>query len=360
MRRLAQYRVGVTHLLSMRALAIEGHGLENLGLIQVDDPIPGPGEVIVSLRAAALNHLDVWTLHGIAHVEPSFPHTLGADGAGLIETIGEGVTGMRPGTRVLINPALSCGACEFCRAGEQSLCTTFRMLGEHVSGTLAERVKIPAGNVFPVPEHLSMTEAAALGVTFITAYRMLFTRGRLQPGEWVLVTGIGGGLAISALQLARPVAGRVYVTSSSEEKIHRALELGADGGVNYSEQDVGKSVRALTAKRGVDVVIDSAGGAALDSATRALRKGGRLVNAGGTAGAMAEINVGRLFWNQLEVIGSTMGSNSDVANMLRMVAGTKLRPIIDKVFSFDEAAEAVKYLESQEQFGKVVVSFEPD
>lgn len=340
----------------MKALTIDGYGLDNVAVRDVPAPEPGPGEVTVAVKAAALNHLDLWTLRGTLGVEHRFPHALGADGAGAVEAVGEGVPpGIRRGDRVLVNPALSCGVCERCRAGEQSECATFRMLGEHEPGTVAELVRVPAGNVFPIPEHLDFAEGAALGVTFITAYRMLFDRGAMKPGEWVLVTGIGGGLALSLFQLARPAAGKVFVTSSTDEKLARAAELGADGGVNYREEDVGRAVRRLTGKRGVDLVADSAAGPSLEPSLRALRKGGRVVVAGATAGATAEVDVRRIFWNQLSVIGSTMGSVGNVSDMLRLVAGTKLRPIVDRVVRLDEAGDALRLLDAGGQFGKIVV-----
>jgi NADPH:quinone reductase-like Zn-dependent oxidoreductase len=339
----------------VKALVLQGHGgIDRVEVSDLPEPRPGPGEVTVRMRAGALNHLDLWTIEGLPGIEPHFPHVLGADGAGEILEAGEGVS-LKAGSRVVVNPALHCGECEFCRAGEQSLCTTFRMMGEHESGTFAEVVPVPATNVFPIPEHLSFAQAAALGVTTITAYRMLFTRGRLRPGEWVLITGIGGGLALSLLTLARPVAGRIFVTSSSEKKLERALTMGAHHGIDYRAEDVGRAVRALTGKRGVDLVADSAGGSALDPSIRALRKGGRLVIAGGTAGRKAELDVARLFWNQLEVIGSTMGSDSDVSDMLRMVAGSRIEPVIDRTFTLEEGADALRYLSDQEQFGKVVL-----
>lgn len=342
----------------MKALAIDGYGFEHVKLTDVTEPEPGAGEVTVRLRAAALNRLDLWTLSGDLDIKHDFPHILGADGAGEIAAVGEGVRGIKEGASVFINPGLSCGSCEFCRAGEQSLCPSFSLLGEHRSGTLAELVTVPAANVFPFPRHLSFVEAAALGLTAITAYRMLFARAHFKPGEWILVTGIGGGLALALLTMARPVAGRLFVTSSSQYKIDKALEVGADAGVNYKDEDVGKAVRRLTAKRGVDVVADSAGGPSLDGSLRALASGGRIVIAGATAGGRSEINVSRLFWNQLQIIGSTMGSNDDVANMLRMVAGTELRPVIDRSYSIADAAGALRYLESGEQFGKVVVEID--
>ena len=341
----------------MRALTIDGYGLDAAAVRDVPRPAPGPGEVTVAVAAAAFNHLDLWTLKGALDIEHRFPHVLGADGAGVVEDVGEGAPpGLRPGDRVLINPAISCGVCERCRAGQQSECTRFQMLGEHVPGTFGEAVAVPAANVFPIPEHLGFEEAAALGVTFITAYRMLFSRGRMTPGEWVLVTGIGGGLALSLFQLARLTAGKVFVTSSASEKIERAVELGADGGVNYRDEDVGRAVRRLTGKRGVDLVVDSAAGPSLDGSLRALRKGGRVVIAGATAGTTAEIDVRRVFWNQLSIVGSTMGSVADVSDMLRLVAGTKLRPIVDRVVPLDEAPAALGLLEAGGQFGKIVVT----
>lgn len=343
----------------MKALSIDGYGYEHVALRDVSDPEPGPLDVVVRLEAAALNHLDLWTLTGALDIPHDFPHVLGADGAGRIESVGSEVQGFRPGDLTVIDPSLSCGRCELCRAGEQATCTTFRLLGEHVSGTFAERVVVPAGNVYPFPQHLSFAEAAALGVTFITAYRMLFTRGGLQPGEWVLITGIGGGLALSLLQLALPVAGRIFVTSSSSDKVDRAVELGAEAGVNYKDEDVGKWVRRVTHKRGVDLVVDSAGGTALDAGLRSLRKGGRLVNAGATAGRAAEIDVRRIFWNQLTLLGSTMGNPTDVANMLRAVGGTKLRPLIDRRFNLEQGVDALHRLEDDDRFGKVVLEIGP-
>jgi NADPH:quinone reductase-like Zn-dependent oxidoreductase len=341
----------------VKAIALSDYGLDNARLTDVDRPEPGAGEVAVRVRAVGLNRLDLWTAQGTLPLEHDFPHVLGADAAGEIEELGEGVRAPAPGSKVIVNPGISCGACEFCRAGEQSLCTTFEILGEHVGGSLAERIVVPVANVFPMPQHLSFAQAAALGITFVTAYRMLFPRGRFVPGEWLLITGIGGGLALSLFQLALPGAGKIFVTSSSRDKIDKAIALGAEAGVDYTNEDVGKSVRWLTSKRGVDLVVDSASGPTTDSLLRALRQGGRIVIAGATAGGRGEIDLRRVFWNQLEIIGSTMGSVRDFSDMLRLVAGSKLEPIIDKTFAFEDGVAALEYLDSGQQFGKVVVEF---
>lgn len=341
----------------MKAIAIEGYGEPEVArLIEMPEPVAQPGHVVVRMHAAALNHVDLWTSSGALGFDIGFPFVLGADGAGVVSSVGEGVEHVQVGDHVLIDPGLSCGRCEQCRTDEQSQCVRFRMLGEHVDGTFAEFVRLPASNVFRFPSHLSFAEAAALGVTFITAYRMLFTQGRLQPGESVLITGIGGGLALSLLQLARPVASEIFVTSSSEEKLQRALALGADEGINYRSEDVGAAVRRATGKRGVDLVADSAGGASVDGSLRSLVKGGRLVISGATAGREATVDLRRLFWNQLHIIGSTMGSRSDIAAMLELVALTGLRPVVDRVFPLEDAAAALRYLGAQTQFGKVVLT----
>lgn len=341
----------------MRALAIEGYGGPEVAkVVELDDPTPGHGEVVVRMEAAALNHLDLWTVGGTLGIEHRFPHILGADGAGEVAAVGDGVaTGIKEGARVVVNGGLSCGACEFCRAGEQSLCVRFKVLGEHVPGTFAEYLKVPATNVYPYPQHLSAEEAAALGLTFLTAYRMLYVRGELRPGEWVGITGIGGGLAQALFQLARPVAGKILVTSSSDEKLARAKEMGADEAVNYATEDQGKQLRHLTGKRGLDLIVDSAGAPSLEMGVRALRKGGRMVIAGATAGAEGKLDMRRLFWNQLRIIGSTMGSNSDMAEMLRFVGGAKIRPAIDRSFKLEEGSDALAYLQTAERFGKIVL-----
>lgn len=340
----------------MRAATINGYGgVDQISVGDIPEPEPGPGEVVVSVRAASLNRLDFWTLTGALGLDLEWPHVLGADAAGEISAVGPGVQGLRTGMKVMVNPGISCRMCERCRAGEHSECIRFRILGEHLPGTFAEKVRVPEHNVYPFPAQLSWSEAASLGITFTTAYRMLFSRAGMRPGDWLLITGIGGGLALSLLQLARPIAGRIFVTSSSPQKLAKAMELGADDGIDYSSEDVGAAVRRLTGKRGVDIVADSAGGPSLESCVRALTPGGSVVIAGATSTPKAEIDLRRVFWSQASVIGSTMGSDKDVADMLRAIAGARLRPIVDRTMPLDRAADAVEHLESPDRFGKVVL-----
>ncbi|MFN2526689.1 MAG: zinc-binding dehydrogenase [Actinomycetota bacterium] len=340
----------------MKAIAIRGYGgVEQVELVDLPEPEPGPDEVVVRLRAAALNHLDLWTLSGTLALTIQFPFTLGADGAGEVVATAASVRGVKVGANVLINPGISCRECEQCRAGEESRCVNFRLLGRHVPGTFAQFVRVPSTNVWPIPEHLSMAQAAALGVTFGTAYRNLFTVGRLMAGESLLITGIGGGLALSLFQLGRPIAEKLFVTSSSSKKLDRAAALGADAGINYKDEDVAAAVRALTDGRGVDLIVDAAGGDTIDTSLQCLRPGGRLVISGATAGAEGRFNLRRLFGQHFHIIGSTMASDRDFSEMLRELTARRIEPVIDRTFPLAEAADALAYLESQSQFGKVVL-----
>ena len=241
----------------MLAVTVRAHGgPEQILIDDVPRPEPpGPRDVVVALKAAALNHLDLFVLAGLPGVPPAFPHVAGADGAGVVEAVGAEVTDVAPGDRVVLNPGLSCHACEYCRAGEHSLCTTFRLLGEHVGGTFTEAIRVPAVNVARIPASVPWPEAAAYPLTFLTAWRMVVTRAAVRPGETVLVWGIGGGVALAALAIAKLRGARVLVTSSSARKRERALALGADAALDHAAGDVPREVRELTGKRGVDVVI---------------------------------------------------------------------------------------------------------
>ncbi len=341
----------------MKAAFFREHGgLDRIMYGDVPAPAAGPGQVRVRVRAGALNHLDIFARNGIPGISLAFPHVLGSDGAGTVESVGPGVTRVKEGDEVVLNPGINCGACEFCLAGEHSLCVTFHLIGEHIAGTFAEYVVVPALNAYPKPKALSWEEAAAFPLAFLTAWRMLVTKGRVKPGESLLVIGIGGGVSLAALQIAKMLGLVVGVTSGSAAKLERARELGADFGIDHSAADFSREVRKLTGKRGVDIVLDSVGKATWKRSIASLAKGGRLLTCGATTGPDPEEDLARIFWNQLTVYGSTMGTHAEFAGMLRMFADGRLRPVVDKVFPLSEAREAQRRLEEKKQFGKIVLT----
>ena len=347
----------------MRAFVLTGHGdLSRLTLADVPAPeVRGPLDVRIRLRAAALNHLDLWTVRGLPGLSLQFPHVLGGDGAGIVESVGNGVTRVKPGDAVLFNPGLSCYRCEYCHAGEHSLCVDYRLLGEHVAGTLAEYIVMPEPNVFPIPTppapHAPITfpEAAAFSLVTLTAWRMVMTRARVRPGETVLVWGIGGGLANTAMRVAKLAGAFVIATSSSAVKLARAKELGADVTLDHTAVDVAREVRALTGKRGADVVIEHVGEATWEQSLRALGRGGRVVTCGGTTGPMLTVDVRRLFWYQWDILGSTMGSAEEYRTVVQLLGQGHLRPLVDSVVPLADARRAFERLSAGDQMGKVVV-----
>jgi NADPH:quinone reductase-like Zn-dependent oxidoreductase len=340
----------------MKAVFLEGHGgMDKVRYGDLPDPAPGPGQVRVRVRAAALNHLDIFVRNGIPGIDLAFPHVMGSDGAGTVDAVGSGVSRIREGDAVVLNPGINCGTCEFCLAGEHSLCVTFRLLGEHVPGTFAERVVAPASSVHPKPEGLPWDEAAAFPLTFLTAWRMLVTKAQVRPGESLLVIGIGGGVAVAALQIAKMLGLTVFVTSGSMEKLERAKALGADAGIDHAADDFSREARALTGNRGVDIVLDSVGMATWRKSIASLAKGGRLLTCGATTGPHPETDLVRIFWNQLTVFGSTMGTHGEFASMLKMFRDGRIRPVVDRVFPLAEAGEALRRLEERGQFGKIVL-----
>ena len=347
----------------MRAWVIRATGgLDRLERAEVPDPGSlGPCDVRIALRAAALNHLDLFTVHGLPH-EYRFPHIVGSDGAGVVAAVGAGVRSVRPGDHVMINPGIADYTCAYCRAGEHSLCVNYRLLGEHLPGTIADAIVVPEQNVALVPtlpQPLTWPEAAAFSLVTITAWRMVVTRARVQPRETVLIWGVGGGVALTALRIAKLKGARVIVTSSQDAKLEQALRLGADVTLNHRTQRVSQEVRALTDKRGADVVIDSVGEATWDESLRALGRGGRLVTCGGTSGPSLKLDVRRLFWYQWSILGSTMGSDAEYREIVRVLGTGELRPIVDRVFPFSDVRAAFERLERGEQMGKVAVSVAP-
>jgi NADPH:quinone reductase-like Zn-dependent oxidoreductase len=331
-------------------------GLDQLRIQDVPRPtLANPDDVLVRLHAAALNRLDLWVIQGLPGVRYSFPHIPGADGAGVIEATGPAVQGLAVGERVLLNPGRSCGHCEWCLAGEQPLCPAFGVLGEHHPGTLAEYVVVPARNLARVPESMSWGEAASFTLATLTAWRMLITRARLVPGELVLIWGIGGGVSQAALRVARHAGARVVVTSGNEAKLARALALGAEHAINHSSSDVVAEVRALTGRRGVDVVVDSVGEQTWEQSLRCLSRGGRLVTCGGTTGPMVTTDVRKLFWYQWSLLGSTMGNDAEFRAIVRLAGAGALWPEIDTVVPLDQALAGLQRLAAGAQLGKVVV-----
>ncbi|MEO7102474.1 MAG: zinc-binding dehydrogenase [Gemmatimonadaceae bacterium] len=309
-------------------------------------PEPAPGQIRVRILAAALNHLDLFVLRGLPGVNITPPWVMGADAVGIVDGTDE---------LVVVNPGISDGTCEYCLRGEQSLCVRFKLLGEHLPGTIAEHIVVPEANVARIPSDTPIPEAAAFSLSTLTAWRMLVTRAQLRPDEDVLIQGIGGGVAIAALQIAKHIGAHVWVTSSSDAKLARARELGADETLNYNTTDVATEIRARTGKRGVDVVVDSAGQASWQSSLGALGKFGRLVTCGATSGPMVKTDARKLFWNQWSILGSTMGNNAEFATVVNELREQRLLPPVDSVFDITQGRAAFERLENGAQFGKIVV-----
>lgn len=345
----------------MRALTISAHGdLDQLRL-RDDVPVPelrAPTDVRVRVRAAALNHLDLFVVHGLPGVTITPPWILGADAVGEIEAVGSAVTEVGVGARVVVNPGVADRTCEYCLAGEQPLCPRYQLLGEHRQGTLAEYVVVPAANVRPIPDDVPTADAAAFTLVTLTAWRMVLSRARVQAGEDVLIWGIGGGVALAALQICKSLGARVWVTSSSPEKLERARALGADEMLDHRRDDVARIIRDRTGKRGVDVVIDDVGAATWKQSLAALGRRGRLVTCGATSGAVVETDVRRLFWNQWTIMGSTMGNDAEFEAVVEQLRRRRLVPPVDAVFPLSRARQAFERLESANQFGKIVVTID--
>lgn len=340
----------------MKAAVIHEHGGPEV--VQVEDipgPSPGRGEVMLRVLCAGLNHLDIWVRKGRPGAGRQTTHVLGADAVGVVEQVGEGVECPKVGDQVILNPGLSCGCCEFCRRGEQSTCASFGIVGLSRSGTFAERTVVPAGNCYPRPAHMSDEQAGAFALVYVTAWRMLVTRAGLRPGETVLIHGIGGGAALAALQFAKLTGAEVFVTSSANDKLSRARDLGADRTLNYKLANVAEWIKLETAGRGVDVAVDAVGAATWPLDFACVRKGGRVVLCGVTTGAKAESDLQALYWNQLTVLGSTMGSDEDFRQMLRAVNANRITPVVDKVFPLAQVREAMERMETGRQFGKIAL-----
>lgn len=325
-------------------------GPEALELVDVDEPQPGPGQLRIKLEYSGLNHLDLWVSRGLPKPH-HLPHILGADAAGRVEAIGKGVSGFEIGDEIIIDPSMSCGTCEHCVRDDIVYCADYKILGEHMDGTLTEAVVIPTINAVRKPKAMPWDVAGSFGLVTVTALRML-ERVNLRQGERVLVVGIGGGVSAAAMSLALGIEAEVYVTSRSQGKIDWAVEQGATGGF-LSDDEFGKEMAAVG---GADVVIENVGPATLGQSMKAAVRGGRIAICGGTSGPRFELNLPYLFFKQLEIVGSSMGTHAQFARATQYVGSGQAKAYVDRTFAFDELPQAMAYLDSGEQVGKVAIS----
>jgi len=342
----------------VKAVAFYEHGpLDNVRYTEVDEPPIGPDEVLLATKAVALNRLDLWVLAGWPGLNLKLPHIMGSDGAGVVAQVGANVTDFSVGDRVAVNPALFCGQCAYCRRGQSNMCQQFAILGEHVDGFFAEYTAVPARNLLKLPDHVTFAAAAATSLVFLTAWHSLIKAGGLQAGESVLIVGAGGGVNTASIQIAKLAgAGPIYVVGSSDEKLALARELGADVTINRQAEDWGKAVFKATNRQGVDVVVDNVGAATYMLSLRALKRGGRLLTVGNTSGPKFEIDNRLLFGKHLRIIGSTMGTSTDYAEVMGLVFNGRLRPIIDTIYPLAEGPAALRHMQDGRFSGKLVLS----
>src|SRR5713101_7659203 len=340
----------------MKAIVFHQHGgPEVLRFTDAPGPEIRPNEVLVHVKACALNHLDLWVRRGIPGVSFPLPHIPGSDISGEIAQTGADVSTVRVGQKVVLAPGVSCGKCAACVSGQDNRCRQFTNLGYMIDGGCAEFVRAPEVNCLPYPENLSFEEAASIPLVFQTAWHMLLARAELQPGETALILGAGSGVGSAAIQVAKFFGAIVIATAGSDAKLEKAKELGADHLINHKTQKIRDEVRRITNKRGVDVVFEHVGTATWDDSLASLALGGRLVTCGATTGYDAKIDLRFLFSRQLSLLGSYMGTKSELHSLMRLVASGRFKPIVDRVFPLAEAAAAHTYLESSSQFGKVVL-----
>ena len=340
----------------MRAIGFYEHGgPEVIRILDIPQPTPAPDEVLIRVHYAALNRLDDWVRRGWPGLNLALPHVLGSDMAGEIVALGSHVRGWNVGDRVVANPGIWCTRCEWCERGEHSLCVNYGLLGEHFPGVYAEYVTIPERNLVRVPEGFPLEKAAAAPLVYLTAWRMLFTRAGLRPGERVLVVGAGGGVNSAAIQLAKMAGAVVYVAAGGPEKVRYARDLGADVVYDYRTEEWWKAVYRDTGKRGVDVVVDNVGEATFPHSLRALARGGRLVTVGATTGPRSGADIRLIFWKQISIIGSTMGSQSEFRAAMQAVFRGQVDPPIDSIWPMEAYPEALSRMIKGEHMGKIVL-----
>jgi NADPH:quinone reductase-like Zn-dependent oxidoreductase len=342
---------------TMQAIRVSDHGgYEQLELCELPLPEPGPGELRVRVRAIGLNHLDVWLRRGVPGHKFPLPLIPGSDGCGVVDALGPGVDGPAVGEEVIVFPGASCGHCARCLEGRDQLCADYHILGEARDGLCSEYAVVPRANVHVRPESISVEQAAAFPLAFQTAWNMVVRRAHVQPAETVLVQAAGSGVSSAAIQICKLFGAKVITTAGSPEKCARALELGADHAIDYRAEDFAKAVRQLTAKRGVDVVIEHVGGETFEHSIRCLAWGGRLVTCGATTGTDVRLHLGQLFFKSLSLLGSTMGSKGDLVRVTELVARSSLTPTLGRVLEgLESVAEGQRLLEERAVFGKVIV-----
>ncbi len=336
------------------AIFYEFGGPEVLRYEDLPEPTPRKDEVLVRVKACAMNHLDLWVRKGISPVR--LPHILGSDIAGEIVEVGEYVTGFHPGQRVLLAPMHFCNHCEHCVSGRQNFCREFTVLGNLVDGGNRELIAAPAVNVIPIPDSLGFNEAASVPLVFLTAFHMLTGRASVRPGHTVLVLGANSGVGIAAIQIAKLFQATVIATAGDEHKMQKARELGADYVINHYQEKIGDEARKLTNKAGVDIVIEHVGAATWTESMKALKLGGTLVTCGATTGPQANIDLRFLFSRQQTVLGSYMGMMGELHEVLKLVFGGKLKPVVDRTFPLREIRAAHEYMENSQMFGKIVLN----
>ncbi|MBI4970781.1 MAG: zinc-binding dehydrogenase [Candidatus Omnitrophica bacterium] len=340
----------------MKAVYFDHHG--DVNVLQYGDrpdPVVGERDVLVRLKAASINHLDIWVRQGMPGVTIPLPHILGNEGAGEVAAVGKLVTHVKPGDHVLVAPGMCCGECDYCAEGWDSACAQYKLIGYQIDGCYAELVKAPARNVIPISNKLSFKEWASIPLVFITAWHMLITRAKLQPGETVLIQAAGSGIGIAATQIAKLTGATVIATAGSDEKLKRAKSLGADYGINYSKEDTAEKVRDITKDHGVHVVFEHVGPATWPSSMKSLAKLGRLVTCGATSGAKVELDLRFLFSRQFTILGSYMGGRFELDKVLELIEAGKLKPVIDKTFPLKDARAAHEHMLDRKNFGKIVL-----
>jgi NADPH:quinone reductase-like Zn-dependent oxidoreductase len=323
-----------------------------------DMPIPEPAsdEVRIRVRASALNRLDIWVRNGWPGIKLPLPHIVGADAAGEIDKLGSGVTGWSVGDRVVIDPGLSCGQCDYCRSGRENLCDYFEIMGEETNGTAAEYIVVSARNLLKIPDHISYETAAAASLVYLTAWHSLITKGGLRAGESVLIVGAGGGVNSASIEIAKLAGAKVYVVGSSAEKLEQAKLLGADEIIDRSTEDWSKAIFSRTVKRGVDIVVDNVGKETLFSSIRSVRRGGRILIVGNTSGPIAEVDLRYLFRKHISIIGSTMAPHSDFVTVMNLVFEGKLNPVVGATYPLEQAVKAHRAMEQGDVFGKIILT----